>query len=332
MNRAGFLLAACLALPFGIAQAAPRNWIDRYIATHGHCQQQPNGEYTTQNPFEKPIEEWTDEDLVMLKAALDRCDALPEAQTGNSRLWTGQMYDRFASLVHAQQDRTALQDDAKVAAQERAERAEATKARKEAADKQAAAARLEALKRASDQEAQDKKASEERAAATAEEQKAASLLADQTEARAKAAQAEARARHGVEEARQRAARAEAMARDAEQQAALDRQNADRRFADAHADAYAGSSASTGRSATFMLGERTVGCKRRELFLDTAQAIKGQYRPHTEQLVRAGIESGSCSILQPGAYTIAERDAQVACVAHAGSNETCSWIFGYLAKR
>ena len=228
------------ALSFEIAsaaggQAATRNWIDRYIAAHGHCMQQPNGPFTTQNPMEKPIEEWTNEDLADLKAALDRCDALPEDQTLVSRMWTGALYERYASLVHDQQARAAVQAEAKQSALEQAEQKEASRQQKIIADKAAEVARVAALQRAAEQEVVERKAAEERKAAVSEELKAATRLAEETEARATAARAEAQARYGVEAAKRRAAQAEEQIRNADAQARADRQEADKRFAEAHPD-------------------------------------------------------------------------------------------------
>ena len=244
-----FAALALLVAPMSTIHAAQRNWVDRYIAANGHCTQQPM--VLTTAPLDKPIEEWTDSDLADLKAALDHCDALPDAQTAVSRMWTGKFYDVVADLVHDHQRYAAQQEEANQAIRDRAEQAEATRQRRIAADRLAAAARLAALQRAAEQEAAERKVVEERTAATAEELKAAAKLADETEAKAKAARAEAQARNGVEAAKQRAAQAEAQARDADAQARAERAAADKRFTDAHPEASAQSpkpQASSGQTA------------------------------------------------------------------------------------
>ena len=219
-------------LPIAGARAASRNWVDRYISGHGHCHQ--SFSIYSPEPLGKQLEDWTDDDLAALKAALDRCDALPDSENGGgSHRWTVPVYQSVADAVHERQQRAAREEDAKASAREVAEQAQAAYQRRVAADKQATTARLAALQHAADAEADERKAAEARTAAVADEVRAATHLAEETEARAKAARAEAQARYGVEAARKRAADAEEQARNADAQARADRQAADKRFADAH---------------------------------------------------------------------------------------------------
>ena len=233
-----FATATMILTPVAGAHAAERNWIDHYIAAHGHCSQAP-GVYSI-SPLDKPIREWTDGDLADLKAALDRCEEQARSRTA-AQAWTIPVYRSIAELVREEQRSAAIEEEAKLSARDQAAQLEATRQRRIAGDKQAATARLTALQRAADQQVEERKAAEARTAAVADELKAASHLAEETEARTKAVTAEAQARYGVEAARKRAADAEQQASNADAQARADRQAADQRFAAAHPEATAPSS-------------------------------------------------------------------------------------------
>ena len=321
------------------AQASPRNWIDRYIAAHGHCRQAPVGPFTVVNPLEKPIAEWTDGDLADLKAALDRCDALPDAESGVSRMWTGPLYESYVALVREQQERARRDEDARVAAREQAERADATRQRLIAADKQAAADRLSALRRAADDEVNKRKAAESRASAVADELKAAARLADETEARAKAAQAEAQARYGVEAAKRRAREAEEQAEQADEQAKAERQEAHRRFGEAHPDSYtpAPSQNQPSSSPTRETREQAattpattntnyVACKMLNGLITASQAIvKGNW-----EVGAALVNAGECIMIDKGTIVqvkvvdVDAPDPKVVCVQISG-HASCLWV-------